>query len=202
MKQKYFGLLIVVGYVLIRMLGDIYFWSRLDPFFSYGFEVIFVGLVMVFYRHKRPWFLPPQKQDLYVSLVLLLAGSLTYVAAGLLGMGVPYDLEAPMTIFFLLIVAPVLEELIFRLALWEGIRAISDQAFSTITISTLLFSIGHLVAYWVVPSSIQAFVLYQALYVIPLSVVISFRRHYANSVFSAMLLHFGFNFGFFLASKI
>lgn len=202
MKQKYFGLLIVVGYVLIRMLGDIYIWSRLDPYFSYGFEVLFVSAVMSFYRHKRPWFNPPQIKDLYLSLLILMAGGLTYVFAGLLGMGVPYDLNSSTTILFLLAVAPILEELIFRLALWEGIKAISDHAFSTITVSTLLFSIAHLVAYWVVTSSIQSFVLYQALYVIPLSIVISYRRHYANSVFSAMLLHFGFNFGFYLASKI
>ena len=202
MKQKYVGLLVVGSYVILRMLGDVYFWSKINSYFSYVFEILFVTAVMFLYRQQRPWFLLPQKKDIFLSLFLLVAGSMTYLLAGTLGMGVPYDLDSSTTIFFLLLVAPILEELIFRVALWEGIKAISEQALLAIVGSTLLFSLGHLVAYWVVPSSIQPFVLYQSLYVIPLSLIISYRRHYAGSVVPAMLIHFGFNFGFLLASKI
>jgi membrane protease YdiL (CAAX protease family) len=202
MKHKYLGLLIVISYLLLRMGLEAILWSKLHPYYSYGFEILFVAAVALYYRQHRPWFLTPQKRDLGISLLMILAGILTYEMAGVLGMGVPYDLDSLVTIIFLLLVAPILEELIFRLALWEALKSINGQALLPIIGSTVLFSLGHLVAYWVVPSSIQPFVLYQSLYVIPLSIVISYRRHYARSVMPAILLHFGFNLGFLLASKI
>lgn len=202
MKQKYLGFLIILCYFVLRIVGDVFLWSKINPYFSYSFEVLFVAGVMVLFRKRRPWFLLPHKHDVSLSLVLFVAGSMTYLLAGTLGLGVPYDLNSNTTIFFLLLVAPILEELIFRVALWDSFKAISDQALLPILGSTLLFSLGHMAAYWVVPSSIQPFVLYQALYVIPLSLVISYRRHYSQSALSAIIIHFAFNLGFFLISKI
>lgn len=202
MATRAVGFFLILTFAALRMGADTILWSKIHPYYSYAFEILFVISVALYYRQRRPWFLKPQKRDLGLSFLMILAGFLIYVLAGVLGMGVPYDLDSMITIFFLLLVAPILEELIFRLALWDAFRSINDQALLPIVGSTVLFSIGHLVAYWVVPSSIQPFVLYQSLYVIPLSLVISYRRHYARSVTPAMLLHFGFNFGFLLASKI
>ncbi|MFP5490864.1 MAG: CPBP family intramembrane glutamic endopeptidase [Bacteriovoracia bacterium] len=200
MNQKYLGALVVVSYVIIRMLGDFYLWSKINPYFSYGFEILFVAGMMILYRKNRPWFQLPQKTDAILTGWMMLAGMGAYKMTGVLGMGVPYNLSAIETVIFLLVVAPILEELIFRLALWESLKAMRDEALFAIVASTLLFSLGHLVAYLVVPSSIAPFVIYQSLYVIPLSIVIGYRRHYSKSVTSAILLHFGFNLGFYLAS--
>ena len=56
-------------------------------------------------------------------------------------------------------------------------------------------------AYFAVPDEFKNFVMYQTVYVIVLGLAAGYRRLKANSVLAAILIHFGFNLGFYIASQ-
>lgn len=129
---------------------------------------------------------------------MLASGFLVYRLAKPVGIPIPFDLRDGHTLLLLLGVAPVLEELIFRMALWESFSAFSRKVRFALIGTTLLFAGGHFAAYPFVPEAYRGFVIYQTLYVLVLGAVAGLRRSKTGAVAPAIGVHFAFNFGFFL----
>lgn len=194
------GIGIILFYLISRLALDS-FWQQVSPYYAYAFEVIFVFAVGIIYKRQLRWKIQII-ENLLPIMIAILGGFAIYKLAPFSGISIPFDLNATETICLLLIVAPILEEAIFRMALWEPMEKIFKKQSTTLIGSSILFSLGHFIALWTVPEQFRAFVLYQTLYVILLGLGAGWRRLVTGSVVPAILVHFGFNFGFFIASKI
>lgn len=195
------NLLILVSYLAIKFGGD-GLWREISVYWSYLFEFLFVAVAAVVYRNKIQIKLPTTKLIFGGLAFSGIGGFSVYKSATISGIPIPFDLHGTETIFLLLILAPILEELVFRLALWENLKEIFKNNGVVLVLSALLFSFGHFIAYWSVPEDFQAFVQFQSFYVLLLGLGAGWARLNAGSFTGAIIIHFGFNFGFFLASRI
>lgn len=196
-KSKPIAILFLSLFLLIRFGGD-GFWRTLPYEMSYLFELGFVVLVVGVYRKQVSWKWV-QKETMKNSIFSFGFGFLVAYSVEPLGLPMPFDFSSKETIFLLLIVAPVLEELVFRMALWELIAKIFTSIKLQICLSGVLFALGHFLAFFHVPEAYQSFVLYQTGYTLLLGFYLAWNRYRAGTVFNPILFHFCFNFGFYFA---
>ncbi len=142
----------------------------------------------------------PSRIQLYFFPLSAIAGFLVFRFAGWFRIVAPFDLRSGLTILFLLVVARLLEELIFRFFLWASVLSFSAKPIWAWVLTTLFFSYSHLHAIWFAPESIHGFIIYQTLYTIALGAACGYFIWKNLSIFNAVLVHFAFNLGFFLAT--
>lgn len=156
------GLITVLVYIFVRIGGDPW-WRTLTSWAAYSFEIVFVVVVGFIYRERL---------NLRTSILFALTSSLLATGAGFsiyklivsAGLKVPFDFNSGEILFLLLLFGPILEELIFRMALWDSLSDLFKKKNDLVLITTtLLFSIGRLQAFWSVPLEYRPFVLIQAL---------------------------------------
>jgi membrane protease YdiL (CAAX protease family) len=168
----------------------------LSEYASYYFEAAYVLFVLIFFRHK--FHLVP-KMDVQLAIRAissLILGIATYFGAGVLGIGIPFDLSATETIVFLIVIGPILEELIFRGALWFSIEYYF-KAQVTILLTSLIFAFSHFHAYFYVPEEFHQFIYYQTAYTFVIAVLWALRFTKTKNLFDPILLHMAFNIGFY-----
>lgn len=106
----------------------------------------------------------------------------------------PFDVHQPLIIFLLLIVAPFIEEYLYRQAFYRWLeRRIGLPPLYVIGLTSILFSIAHLPGYWILPSDQQSFALAQMGYTFVLGLILGSVRHMTQSVVAAMGVHLLFN---------
>ncbi len=194
---KITAIILLVVFIFVRILLET-IWRSLSEYYSYFFELFFIALTFFIYRKRITVWKKLRLKDWLIALLSLASGLVIYKLASPLGLIVPFDFKARETLFFLLIVAPLLEEALFRGALWETLKGFSSRGWFLIIGSTFLFSIGHLASFWFVPEEFKSFVLYQATYVIFLALVLGRQRLKTNSLSVPVVIHFVFNLGFYL----
>ena len=191
--------ILLLTYLVIRFL----FTGWLDsfsPYASYFLEIILV--VVAAFLAGLNFFsqFKINKTLLFISLAALLLGFLIFKGAGVLNISIPFDLKGTETIIFLLIVAPILEELIFRFFAWKPIENLNKNL--ALPLSSILFSYSHLHAIWFMPQEVHNFIYYQTAYTLVLAYACGFSIFRYRSLAGAILIHFMFNFGFYLGSLI
>jgi len=174
--------------------------DSLGGYSSYYFEVILVTISLVLLRQKVKEMFTLSQSLYYYSAAALACGYLVFKGAGSLQIGLPFDLSSKELLFFLLIVAPILEELIFRFFCWQPLAKI-NKSLALLTTS-LLFSYSHFHSFWFVPTEYQGFIYYQTAYTLILGLACGYAIWRYNSLLGAILIHFAFNFGFLLGSII
>lgn len=190
------SLYVIVKFCLTQQLDS------LGAYAAYTFEAIFVTAIAIYYRKRISFkfnFLSELKFSFIPAFVI---GCIVFLLAKPLNIQIPFDLRAGETILFLVLIGPILEEFIFRLALWQPIFDISKKQSVTLALTTLIFSYSHFHAYWFVPEQIYPFIYYQASYVVPLALYCGYRLIKTNSMASPIAVHMGFNIGFFLGSFV
>lgn len=188
-------------YLVIRF-GFTQTLDSLGGYASYIFELECVIIALILNRKTlRDWFTLEGGFTKTFPLSLL-CGFAVFKLAQVLGIVVPFDLGSREIIFFLLIVAPILEELLFRFLLWQPIQILTQKPILALLGTSLLFSYSHLHAMWFVPAEFHQFILFQTAYTLFLAMACGFYVYRHRSVSGAMLIHFAFNLGFFLASLI
>jgi membrane protease YdiL (CAAX protease family) len=194
---------IAILFLCLYIIVKFCFTQQLDSlgvYASYTFEAVFVTLVAFYYR-KRLSFKFNWKDELKLSFTpALVLGFIVFLLARPLGISIPFDLRSKETILFLLFIGPVLEEFIFRMALWQPLMDLFKKQNVTLIITTLIFSYAHFHSYWFVPAQIFPFIYYQSTYVIFLALYCGYRLIKTNSMISPIAVHMGFNLGFFLGS--
>lgn len=167
---------------------------------SYIFEVLCLSVAIAMYRKRIFSSFKISLSTVYGIIAGLGAGYGIFKIAGGLSIDIPFDLEGTETLLFLLVVAPILEESIFRFLVWQPLQYISQRPIVPLVSTSLIFSYSHLHAIWFVPEEIQSFIFYQTVYTFLLGLACGFYIYRYSSLASAILVHFAFNLGFYLAS--
>lgn len=128
----------------------------------------------------------------------LAAGAGAYAGAGALGLAVPFDLSSAETLLMLLALGPLLEEVLFRQALWLPIERATGSANAALVGTTVLFVAGHAIAWLSVPPEYRPFVAYQSAYVALLGAALGLTMLRTRSLALTCAQHALFNLGFFL----
>jgi hypothetical protein len=196
----FFGLLLM-SYFFSRFI-EINRLESLIPNSGYFLDLIYIGL-SAFLLGGSSLRNAVTYRGLYffATIFAIASGAVISFIAPNLGLIIPFDLKDPFTILMLLLLGPILEEWIFRYATQQGIKKIFHSRIISIVLSSFLFSIAHFVAYFSVPTEFQSFVIYQTIY----TLLLGFGCGYAvikneGSIINAILIHMGFNFGFFLGA--
>lgn len=200
--MKLASVALIVIYLFVKLVMD----QQVVELWAYGpyvFEFTFVAIVYVLLR--KP-FLTEKSQETQIPLqkTVFLAAGLSGLIAFQLGNSffgpIPFDLKATETILFLLLIGPVLEELVFRYALWETSLAAGLNSWVTLTLTTVIFSLGHFTALWFVPPEFRDFVVFQAGYTLILGCICGLSRLKNGDISGALAIHALFNLGFFMGS--
>jgi membrane protease YdiL (CAAX protease family) len=185
-------------YIVIRFA----FTRWLDALGNYGSYLFEVGDVSIAAILAGRSLLSRFKVNRMVSVgavIGLVSGFGVYRIAGLASIPIPFDLKSAETIVMLLVVAPLLEESIFRFFLWDPIEWLSRRPLVAWIVTTLVFSYSDLHAIWFVPKEIQMFVIYQTVYTLGLGLACGYFVCKCRSIGGAIAIHFSFNLGFYLA---
>ncbi|HTL11787.1 MAG TPA: CPBP family glutamic-type intramembrane protease [Bdellovibrionota bacterium] len=191
----------LIGYFAARYL----LFERLDTYFQYAsyiFEFAFVGLAAYLYRGKFRFELRPDRRFWAASALCAIVGFGISVATVKAGVGIPFAMDQGVTIFFLLTLSPVLEELLFRMALLLPLAQLLAKRNASVTIAAnaALFAAVHWVAVFQVNSSVAPFVAVQSVYTLALGGLCASWMMRTTSVAYPMGLHFFFNVGFYLGA--
>lgn len=189
-------------YFVVRMLADSLFWRQISEYYSYAFELAFVALVAWYYRSRRSIIKLPTTRDAMAAVLAFVAGFFAYRGAGWMRLPIPFDLSTAETLTLLLVVAPVLEEAIFRMALWEALKSWTPKGGWLIAWTTVLFASAHLSAFPFVPPMYKGFVLYQTAYVTLLGLAAAYTRMRSGALVPAIAVHAAFNLGFLMGTLV
>jgi membrane protease YdiL (CAAX protease family) len=188
----------LAAFYLVISFGATKQLDAIGEYTSYIFEIGLVGFAVVLLRPHLSLRRVFKPLTLLISFISLVVGFAVLKIARISGLAVPIDVNNKQTVIFLLAVAPVLEELIFRFMLFKPFERIWNSKFAMVATS-LLFSYSHLHAIWFVPPEYDKFIIYQALYTLPLAFACAWMIRRQTSLLSAILVHAMFNLGFFLA---
>jgi membrane protease YdiL (CAAX protease family) len=189
----YFGVLIIVP------------WGQLDATLgfssSYLFDFFYAASLIFFFRPS--YTLRVSKMNLY-TMIFGFTAICTLVILGLLiilEIKHPFHfLENPF--LQLVIIAPLLEELIFRGALGGyQLKFFNDFRFNW-AINGLVFSFSHLLGYWVVPEEYQTFIWVQVFYTFLLGALCYRSLEKTRNVLFPIGIHLVFNLMFYLFIKL
>lgn len=158
-------------------------------------EVLFVAFIYTLYKPKIKF---QSEKLLKYGVVFLILGASSFLGAKAFNILVPFDFNRPRDIFSLLIIAPILEEFLFRFAYWEPFNRLFKSKTLTLIINSLLFSLSHFVAYFYVPESFHDFVFYQSIYTLILGFLLGVTYIKTNNLLYPIFYHFYFNLGFYL----
>ncbi len=185
-----------VAYLVIRFLMTTQL-DALGPYAAYVFEASLVSVAAwLGLKDMRPFF------RFYRSLVwgtglAAIAGFTIIFLAKRFSILVPFDFGGLEILVFLLLVAPVLEEAIFRFFLWQPCEVHGSRPLAWM-LTSFIFAYSHLHAIWFVPPEIHPFVLYQTAYTLVLGLGCGYFVFREKSLVGAILVHFAFNLGFYL----
>ena len=198
-KRK--ALAFLAGFLAIRFGLD-HYWRQVSAYYSYAFELAFSIWVASVYRSNFRWAIRYLPEIRTGFLPALAAGFGSHALLRVMNISVPFDLSSGETIFLLLVLAPLLEELVFRLTLWEPLHALMKSPGLTLGVTSVLFSTSHGLALFFVPAEFQLFIAAQCTYTLVLGLGAGYRRWKSQSPVAAILVHFGFNLGFFLFTVV
>ena len=203
MKQKdRLRLGLLVGFLGLRLGLEYGFWRTISPYYSYAFELAFIILIIKVYPGSITLGSIKNTQTPMGLFVALASGGLICKLIASAGIAIPWDVNQLEVVFLLLLLAPVLEELIFRYALWELLKLPRFTVAERIVWSSGIFSLGHFVAFLTIPEMFKPFLVCQVLYVILLGLACGYERERSRGVLGPILIHFCFNFGFYLSLKL
>ncbi len=188
---------VTLGYVIVRF-GFTPKLDALGTYASYFFEAGCVLIAAVCARTSLFSQIRLAPRWWAFALLGILSGAGVYTAISALGLIMPFDLSGSETVILLLLVGPVLEELLFRFFLWEGIGRLFRSQKWAWALTTLLFSYSHFHSSWFLPPEIHGFIYYQSIYTIILGLACGFMVFRFSSLTSAIIIHLAFNLGFYL----
>jgi len=198
--QAYAALALAAFYLVVRY-GFTRELDALGIYASLIFEVLCILVTVALVGRKSDWRLV-SNPTAYGIVIAWVSGFAIFKLAIVAGISIPFDLKGTETLLFLLVVAPVVEEGIFRFFLWQPIQILTRQKSVALFVTSLLFSYSHFHSIWFVPSEAHNFIIYQSVYTFLLGLACGYYVYRYASVTGAILIHFGFNLGFYAASLV
>lgn len=190
----------IVGALAVFYLVVRFFFARhldaIGPYTSYAFELLLIGAACFLTRRQISVYFTVSQRVIVMSLLALPAGYLIYEAASPLGIFIPFQLDSTETVFFLLVVAPFIEEFIFRYVLWRPLETLVHPV-AAYVVTSLLFAFSHFHSFWFVGEDFRGFIYYQTAYTFVLALACGYSMLKRHSLLGAILIHFFFNLGFY-----
>ncbi|HVJ64891.1 MAG TPA: CPBP family glutamic-type intramembrane protease [Bdellovibrionota bacterium] len=195
MLMMYANFSLIGLFVVLRTVLDP--WMRSLPVWTaYGVEAaIALFFIYLNFRKIAFRFAVRAAQGWHLLLSVALGALIAYVGT-VSGHGVPFDFSRTELWIQLVVVAPLLEEALFRLFLWNGLRPAVRSERQVLVITSLLFSLSHFAAYFYVPPEFRGFVVYQSLYTLGLAFYWGIVRMRTGSWLAPVALHFVLNLSF------
>lgn len=193
--MKWFNLLLLAIFLILRTLFDP--WVRtLSPWTAYTIEGTLV-LIFIFanWRHLRFRFTQPHRWKTHLGISLLL-GAFIALAGTQFNLDIPFDFAEPELWLQLVIVAPLLEEALFRLLTWNTLAGWIRRPRVLIMMTATLFALAHYSAILYVPEDFAPFVIYQTVYTGCLGIYWGYAREKTGSWLAPAALHLAVNLTF------
>jgi membrane protease YdiL (CAAX protease family) len=196
MKSKllYLGLLFL--YLIPSYLFDFVFDFWQEGLVPYYFEFIYIAICIFIFKNQFK--IKNQGKQTRHFLRYFIGGIVTILYCKIFATELPFDLGSRTIFFIIVFLAPILEELIFRFALWNAIEKITGCSKVAHTLTTILFSLAHFKAILIITPRYMTFVTFQALYTLILGHTLGMRYRKNRNVLEVIILHILFNLGFFL----
>lgn len=195
------GSLIFLVYGILKFLINPHL-QFLNGYDSLLTELVFSISVVYFFRSWFSWQPFVEPFQLFEFFLAISGGMFVYLMLRILVVPIPLDLESIPIIILLIFVGPLVEELLFRGALWAALRKIFPSPVFLCVGSAILFSLAHLESYLWVSESYRPFVLVQGFYTLLLGLWWGARLYKYRSPTFTFLLHLGVNAGFVLAHHL
>jgi hypothetical protein len=200
-KHRFFQAL-AIGFVLLYIGVSFAGWFMLDrvsPYAIYGFQALFGLLVLLLYRQWQ-WKIKSLSFAAGVAFFFAFAAGFAVVeACGVLGDAIPVSFKDPETVLWLLILTPILEEWVFRGALWKLFEKITGSPWPAFLMTAIISSYSHYSAISSLAPKYAPFLRFEAIFVLGLGLICGGLRLQFGWV-AALIAHLAFNFGFWLAA--
>ena len=197
----YLAILLPVFYFCISWYVN---WQDLAPegwsiSVSYVFDVMFV-LCILSLSGKKNYIGKTIPRNLIIRLILVLgiaflAITILYLSDTLVS---PFK-HVDLLFIQMLILAPIIEELVFRGAIYELFKNAGVKIWVNNLINSILFSASHIPAFYVLPVEFHPFIYFQLKYAFVLGHLCAKSRERTHGVLEPIILHFVFNLVFYLA---
>jgi membrane protease YdiL (CAAX protease family) len=198
-RQTLFALIFLVAYGAFRFI-----WTEIldsiHNYASYVFEVVFVVVTLKLLPNPEKEKSVPGRKLVRDFAISSIAGFIVFKLANVFSLPIPFDLSSTMNLLLLLLIGPILEELLFRGALWRLFRTMISKASAIMVITSVLFSLAHFTAWFRVPIDLQPFILFQTGYTLLLGLYCGLRRSQTLGISAPVFCHLGFNLGFYLGT--
>jgi membrane protease YdiL (CAAX protease family) len=204
--RKTLALLLLASYFAVRFIYDAEV-SQVSTYAPYLFEMVFVGVVAAAFSRDLNLRLELSRETALQAIGALASGAVIFAGASLLKLPIPFDLHSGEVVLFLLLIGPVLEEFVIRLAHWDlAVVLLGNRERGRRDIpwayTSALFSFAHFTAYFYVPSELRPFVIYQSAYTLLLGTYCGWCRLRSRGLWLPIIVHLCFNLGFFAAAKM
>lgn len=181
------------------------FWNKLDTYGVYYFElmIVIIGSILYFkdFNWKMPWKLEVKGVSSYFKtlLVTFLCGFFVHRISVVFDLKISFDMTAASTVVLLLVIAPILEELLFRQTLWALWWQIIPSKWIICVITAAMFAYGHFYSVFIVPSEYHPFLYVQTTYAFIFGIWFAHRYSKHKNIFTSMGMHFSFNLAFYIS---
>ena len=205
MNKKYLLIFIALFYLIIRYGFTHQLEGIKNDYITYYFEAICVVAAIIVTGKDFLKELKFHKSAFYGMAISLITGMGIFKLTGVLGLSSPFTFNNIEILLLLLVVAPILEELIFRWLLWHPIESLTKKPVVSLIVCALLFSYSHFHVLWFVfllPDDLRYFIYYQTAYTLILGLGCGYYVYRYRSLTGAIAVHFAFNLGFYLAGTI
>ncbi|MBT7611525.1 MAG: CPBP family intramembrane metalloprotease [Bacteriovoracaceae bacterium] len=196
MKSRWSYIFLIIAYIIPSFSFDFLFDFWGQGLIPYYFEFIFVVTSIYIFKEKLQFYSKDKKPKHFLRY--LLAGLITIIFCKLFSTQLPYDLSSATVKVFLVLIGPLLEEFIFRFAIWNAIEKFTTCKKAPLHITSILFSIAHFKGILLITPPYMTFITFQALYTLLLGYTLGMRYEKKKNIMEIVVLHVLFNLGFLL----
>jgi membrane protease YdiL (CAAX protease family) len=188
------NIILVLTYLFLAFFGEVLlpFWKGFIPYY---YEVAYVIIAFVLFSKKLEFKVDFSKYG-KGFLGSLVAGVLTILLAKGLNTELPFAMNNTFVLFFLVLVGPLLEELVFRFALWHGFESITKCQRGTLFLTSVIFALAHFKSVLMVSAPYMTFISFQFIYVLLVSFWWGEKYIQSKSISVPVIYHILFNLGF------
>jgi len=196
--RSYKVICIIISYFLVSWLVP---WHLITlPYelsLASGFDILFVVSLGVFFKLRiRMGWRPSQLRELILPTVLAIS-AITYIHFAKIVTPFSYIKNV---FLHMVIIAPLLEELVFRYIFQNLVSKSTQNKNITIMVSAILFSLSHAYALTFLPKDFYPFIYLQIFYTFGLGLFCA-KSFYNNNFLSPYFIHFIFNLIFYSSLK-
>lgn len=211
-KIELIGFVLAILFCILRLGGDPLL-QKMPQWISFAFEAIFLGISAFLLKPSLDRMLPLREKKLLrafapLALFGLSFGILVVLVAGVLSLTIPWDFKTSLTtmnfslLFHFLLLGPLVEELLFRWALWDLLGIKIKSSTILIGVTSVLFSVNHLTSSLGVDLEIKQFIYFQTFYTLLLGITCGIAQVRTRTWIFSFALHVFFNLGFILGCLI